>query len=49
MLLNDTELNSIINLVKNNQMWDGSHKNVLYKRLGNLCHLHWPDESVIEI
>jgi len=49
MLLNDAEIDSIINLIKFSKIIDGSHKNVLYKRFGNLCHLHWSDQPVIEI
>lgn len=49
MLLNDNELEKIINIVKLYKIWDGSHKNIAYKRFGNLCHLQWPEQNVIEI
>jgi len=49
MLLNDLELKQIIKLVYDFKIWDGSHKNIAYKRLGNLCHFQWSDKEVILI
>ena len=49
MLLNDVELNSIINIIIRYKMWDGSHKNVAYDRLGGLCHFQWPNTDVMII
>lgn len=48
MLLNDVELDKIVNLVIDYKICDGSHKNIVYERFGNLCHLQRIDgESVI--
>lgn len=49
MLLNDNELMNIASLVDKYKMWDGSHKNVSYRRLGSLCHFQWPNMSVMSI
>ena len=48
MLLNSDEVVKIVNVVVDYKVCDGSHKNVVYERLGNLCHLQRIDgESLI--
>lgn len=43
----DTEL--LINFIHTNQIHDGSHKNIMFRSLGNLCHLQFPNHSVYAI
>lgn len=43
----DTEL--LINFIKTNQIHDGSHKNIMFSSLGNLCHLQFPNHPVYVI
>ena len=49
MLLNESEVKTIINIVNQYRMWDGSHKNISYSRLGNLCHFHWSEQETLSI
>ena len=48
-LLTDTETKSIINLVKQHKVVDGSHKNIAYSRLGGLCHYHYINQTILSI
>ena len=43
----DTEL--LINFIQTNQIHDGSHKNIMFSSLGNLCHLQFPNHPVYVI
>ena len=49
MLLTEYEVRTIVNIVYYNNMWDGSHKNIAYSRLGNLCHFHFPEQKILSI
>jgi len=49
MLLNESEVKTIVNIVNQYRMWDGSHKNISYSRLGNLCHFHWSEQETLSI
>jgi hypothetical protein len=49
MLLTDEELYSIAKCVYDYQLWDGSHKNIGYERLGNLCHFQWKEKEIVII
>lgn len=42
-LLNELDTTKIVEYVDITKNYDGSHKNILYSRLGNLCHLHYPE------
>jgi hypothetical protein len=48
-LLTDTETKRIINLVKQYNVVDGSHKNIAYSRLGGLCHYHYINKTILSI
>jgi len=48
-LLTDKETKSIINLVKQRNIVDGSHKNISYSRLGGLCHYHYINQTILSI
>lgn len=39
-LLNDEDTHKILNLIEEYQWHDGSHKNIQYTNVGNLCHYH---------
>ena len=39
-LLSDIETENIVNFVYTYKVGDGSHKNVIYPNIGNLCHYH---------
>lgn len=45
-LLDEQDIKLIIDYVDETKNYDGSHKNVLYTKLGNLCHLHYPQHPV---
>lgn len=40
-LLSEDSTKKIINWIHTNQIHDGSHKNIAYSELGNLCHMHF--------
>lgn len=42
-LLSKATTEKIINYIYDNHLHDGSHKNIIYSELGNLCHLHFPN------
>lgn len=42
-LLSSSSTEKIINYIYDNHLHDGSHKNIIYSELGNLCHLHFPN------
>lgn len=48
-LLSEKTTKAIIEFIYDNQIHDGSHKNIAYSELGNLCHLQWPNRSVFYI
>jgi hypothetical protein len=48
-LLDEQDTKKIIEYVDQTKNYDGSHKNVLYSQLGNLCHLHYPNHPVCVI
>jgi hypothetical protein len=48
-LLDMKDTKSVIDYVDETKNYDGSHKNVLYSQLGNLCHLHYPQSPVYVI
>ena len=48
-LLSDIETENIVNFVYQYKVGDGSHKNILYKNIGNLCHYHILNHPVATI
>lgn len=48
-LLNEEDTNKIVDLIYNHQIHDGSHKNILYTNVGNLCHYHIINHPVAPI
>jgi hypothetical protein len=44
-LLSETSIKTIIDFIWQNNIHDGSHKNIAYSELGNLCHLHYPSQN----
>jgi hypothetical protein len=48
-LLDSVDTKLVIDYVYETKNYDGSHKNVLYTKLGNLCHLHYPQHPVYMI
>ena len=48
-LLTDIETENIVNFVYTYKVGDGSHKNVMYNRLGGLCHYHVINHPVAHI
>lgn len=48
-LLTEDEYREVLNVVIKLRQADGSLKNVMFQRLGNLCHLQWPDFDVFLI
>lgn len=48
-LLSHQSTHNIIQLIFDQQVHDGSHKNIAYEELGNLCHLHYPGHPVVII
>tara|TARA_B110000503_G_C7055255_1_gene374147 strand:+ start:50 stop:880 length:831 start_codon:yes stop_codon:yes gene_type:complete len=39
-LLNKDTLSRVLNLIENHEIYDGSHKNIVYESVGGLCHYH---------
>ena len=39
-LLNKDTLSRLLNLIENHEIYDGSHKNIVYESVGGLCHYH---------
>lgn len=48
-LLDEQDTAKVIEYVDVTKNYDGSHKNVLYSQLGNLCHLQYPNHPVCVI
>lgn len=48
-LLDEQDTAKVIEYVDVTKNYDGSHKNVLYSQLGNLCHFHYPQYPVYVI
>lgn len=48
-MLNKQSTQKIIDFIFNNQIHDGSHKNIMYTDVGNLCHLQYPNHPVVKI
>lgn len=48
-ILNDEELLNIIHHIYTSKQMDGSHKNIAYKRLGNLCHYQFVNDDILEL
>lgn len=48
-LLSDEDTSKIIDLIYNYQIHDGSHKNIIYTNIGNLCHYHIINHPVAPI
>lgn len=48
-LLSDNDTIKIIDLVYNHKIHDGSHKNIMYTNVGNLCHYHVINHPVAPI
>lgn len=48
-LLNEEDTNKIVDLIYNHKIHDGSHKNILYTNVGNLCHYHVINHPVAPI
>lgn len=45
-LLHESESRELLNFILRNKISDGSLKNIMFKRLGNLCHFQYPDKEV---
>lgn len=48
-ILSKEATKKILDFIFHNQIHDGSHKNILYSDIGNLCHLQYPNQSVVKI
>lgn len=48
-LLNEIDTMKIIDLIYNHKIHDGSHKNIMYTNVGNLCHYHVINHPVAPI
>ena len=48
-LLSDIETQNIIDFVHTYKVGDGSHKNIMYDRIGQLCHYHILNHPVATI
>jgi len=48
-LLSDIETENIVNFVHQYRVGDGSHKNIAYNSIGNLCHYHVINHPVAAI
>ncbi len=48
-LLSEKSTRAIIDFIHDNTIYDGSHKNIVYSELGNLCHLQFPNSRVFVI
>jgi hypothetical protein len=48
-LLSDADTNKIIDLIYDHKIHDGSHKNITYTNVGNLCHYHVINHPVAAI
>lgn len=48
-LLNENDTKKIIDLVYDHKIVDGSHKNIMYTNVGNLCHYHVVNHPVAAI
>lgn len=48
-LLTDEDTQKIIDLVYDHKIIDGSHKNIMYTKVGNLCHYHIINHPVAPI
>ena len=48
-LLNDIDTMKIIDLIYSHKIHDGSHKNIMYTNVGNLCHYHVINHPVAPI
>lgn len=45
-MLSKQSTEKIINFIFDNQIHDGSHKNIMYTEIGNICHLQYPNHPV---
>jgi len=48
-LLHNNESKDLLNVTLERKIVDGSLKNIMFKRLGNLCHFQYPEQDVIVI
>jgi len=48
-LLSDDDTKKIIEAVYNYRIGDGSHKNIQYSNIGNLCHYHFVNQPILKI
>jgi hypothetical protein len=48
-LLNDDSIQGIINIIQQYPSTPDSHKNILYKQLGGICHYHYPIGRIAEV
>ena len=48
-LLDEVSLERLLNAIGHYQIHDGSHKNLVYTKLGNLCHYQYTDKTVLPI
>lgn len=48
-LLSDSDTKKIIEAVYNYRIGDGSHKNIQYSNIGNLCHYHFINHPILKI
>lgn len=44
-LLSESSVKTITDFIWQYNIHDGSHKNIAYSELGNLCHLHYPNQN----
>jgi hypothetical protein len=48
-MLSKQSTEKIINFIFDNQIHDGSHKNIMYTEIGDICHLQYPNHPVVVI
>ena len=48
-LVSEKKLQQLLDLIKQHDLKDGSHKNIIYTDIGNLCHYHYPNAPTIKI
>lgn len=48
-LLNEKDNKKILDMVYKYNIGDGSHKNIVYSNVGNLCHFHYLGHPVAEV
>lgn len=48
-LLNEQDNKKILQIIHDHQIHDGSHKNIMYTNVGNLCHFHYLGHPAAEI